>query len=107
MRLLNYMFNMLPLIWLAQKNSTPESTPKAKTIRKAFSRKRCLWRKHQQNLQNPYILNKYKEAEVKCRQLVHEYEAVTERRTINSSNAGSFYRHINKRMMLYQLFVLV
>jgi len=52
-----------------------------KTIRKAFSRKRCLWRKHRQNLQNPHILNKYKEAEAKCRQLVHEYEAV--------QNAGS------------------
>jgi len=69
-----------------------------KTIRKAFSRKRCLWRKHRQNLQNPHILNKYKEAEAKCRQLVHEYEAVTERRISNNSNVGSFYRHINKRM---------
>jgi len=43
-------------------------------------------------------MNKYKEAEAKCRQLVHEYEAVTERRISNSSNVGSFYRHINKRM---------
>jgi len=39
-------------------------------------------------LQNPHILNKYKEAEAKCRQLVHEYEAVAESKIINSNNVA-------------------
>ena len=61
-------------------------------IRKAISRKRCLWRKHRQDPTNTVVSEAYRAAHRECRKLMNDYEVKAEEKVINANNLGSFYR---------------
>jgi len=69
-----------------------------KNCRKAFTGKRCLWRKHRLDSANIPLLQKYKEAERHCHQLLRELEMKKEKRVVDNNNFGTFYKHINNRL---------
>jgi len=79
---------------------TPSKVKKKypKTARKALARKRCLWRKLRAEPDNASLLQKYKESESHCHQILHDLELTKERQVISSNNLGHFYKHVNNRL---------
>ena len=92
--------NFVPAITVYNKESCriQNKTTYPKNVHNAMSRKDCLWKHHRQNPLDTNILLAYKAVEVKCRDLITEFEVRKEREIINSKNNGSFYRHVNKRV---------
>jgi len=70
------------------------------SIRRAFVRKRCLWRRHRDNPDDCDLAASYKRAELKCHLLVRNYEIKKERDIINDNNIGGFYKFVNKKISL-------
>lgn len=69
-----------------------------KKARKFLARKKCLWRKHQAEPNNVYLLQRYKSAAKQCSQILREIDIVKESRVIESNNLGAFYKHVNNRL---------
>ena len=69
-----------------------------KTARKALARKRCLWRKLRAEPDNASLLQKYKESENHCHQILRDLELAKERRVVSSNNLGNFYKYVNNRL---------
>ena len=78
--------------------------PKRKTkyypnsIKRAFARKLCLWRKHRADKHNNSIFQAYKLSELRCKQLVRKYEIKKEMHVISEDNVGTFYKFVNKKL---------
>jgi hypothetical protein len=77
-------------------NSSKRHYPKV--IRQAIARKRCLWRRHRQNLTDIAAYEIYRAAHKECHKLITDYEIKAEERIINSNNTGAFYRFVNSRL---------
>ena len=67
-------------------------------LRRAIARKKCLWRKRRDHPGATAALMNYHKAELKCNQLLREYEIKREEKIIESGNAGSFYRFVNGKL---------
>ena len=67
-------------------------------IRKAVSRKKCLWRLHRKNPDDADLCCRYKVAHDECRILVREYTLTKEKEVIDADNLGKFYRFVNNKM---------
>ena len=61
-------------------------------IRRAISRKSCLWRKLKANPGDTKIESSYRNAETRCRSLMRNFELKRESEVILSNNIGSFYK---------------
>jgi hypothetical protein len=59
-------------------------------VRRAISRKSCLWRKFKANPENAKIEAAYRNAENRCRLLVRNFEFKLESEVIQNENVGSF-----------------
>ena len=59
-------------------------------IRKAVSRKKCLWRLHRKNPDNTELHCRYIVAHDECRRLVREYTLTKEKKVIDADNLGNF-----------------
>jgi hypothetical protein len=68
------------------------------SIKHAFARKLCLWRRHRADRHNNNILQAYKLSEMRCKQLVQKYETKKERHVISDNNVGAFYKFVNKKL---------
>ena len=62
-----------------QSRRIQNKTTYPKSVRNAISMKHCLWKRHRQNTLDTKILLAYKEAEVKCRDLITGFEVRKER----------------------------
>lgn len=67
-------------------------------LRRAITRKKCLWRKHRESPDDETALSNYRKAEQKCRQLLRDYEIKREEKVIDSNNAGGFFRFVNGKL---------
>jgi len=67
-------------------------------IRKAVSRKKCLWQAHRKNPNDIELRCRYKVAHAECRKLVRELILTKEKEVIDAGNLGKFYRFVNNKM---------
>ena len=67
-------------------------------IRILFSRKRCLWRHMKQNPNDVDLSANYKRLVYECRKAIKDYECTQEAKIIESQNAGTFYKYVNKKL---------
>jgi hypothetical protein len=67
-------------------------------IRRAITRKLCLWRHHRAQPANYTITAAYRTASNRCKLLIRNYEIKRENKVIESNNAGSFYNFVNKKL---------
>jgi len=67
-------------------------------IRKAVSRKKCLWQAHRKNPNDTKLRCRYKVAHDECRKLVREHILTKEKEVIDAGNLGKFYRFVNNKM---------
>ena len=83
-------------------NNTSENHSKTRryprSIKRAITRKKCLWRRHRRNPTNLEIRRKYDEAHSECRRLIHEYEVRKECDVVSAENLGKFYRFVNNKL---------
>ena len=68
------------------------------SIKRALTRKKCLWRKHRNNPENSAARTNYKLAASKCKMLIRNYEIKKERKVIEANNTGDFYKFVNRRL---------
>jgi hypothetical protein len=68
-------------------------------IRRAIARKCCLWRHLKANPNDGKITTAYKQAENKCKQLIHSFELEKAHKVIDSDNIGTFYKFANKKIL--------
>ena len=69
-----------------------------RSIKRAISRKKCLWRQHRRNPADQDIARSYTVAHDECRRLIKEYEREKERDVIDADNVGKFYRFVNRKL---------
>jgi hypothetical protein len=67
-------------------------------VKRAIVRKRCLWRKHRVNPDDPVIHAAYRKADRMYRLEVRKFEIKREQRVIERDNAGSFFRFVNSKL---------
>jgi len=67
-------------------------------LRRAISRKCCLWRKKRDDPSNTNIAASYTAAERKCKKLLRNYEIKKEQQIIERNIAGSFYRFVDSKL---------
>lgn len=67
-------------------------------VRRAISRKRCLWRRYRRNRSDLGLAVAYRSAVQHCRQSIHKYEIKREQKVIDSNNAGCFFRFVNRKL---------
>ena len=70
-----------------------------RAVRRAFSRKRTLWRLHKSQPNNNNLKRRYRQAEVSCRRLLREHELESEKKILESGDTGMFYKHVNKKLL--------
>ena len=68
-------------------------------LRRAISRKRCLWRMKRESPDNTDLFAAYRDAEHKCRYLMQQYEMKREQNVIECNNAGTFFNFINNKLL--------
>ena len=68
------------------------------SIKKALSRKKCLWRKLRSNPDSDIARASYKLAAAKSRTLIRNYEIKKEQQVIRANNTGDFYKFVNRRL---------
>jgi len=67
-------------------------------LRRAISRKRCLWHLKRKSPGNTDVSAAYRDAEHKCRNLMQQYEMKREQKVIECNNAGTFYNFIKNKL---------
>ena len=67
-------------------------------LRRAISRKRCLWHKYRDNWGDARVAAACRSAEQHCRQLICKYEIKREQKVIDNNNAGCFFHFVNRKL---------
>ena len=67
-------------------------------IQALFARKRCLWRLTKRQPDNIAIVSSYRAAAIECRRVVRNFEIEKEKVIIESRNAGTFFKYVNRKL---------
>ena len=67
-------------------------------LRHAISKKRSLWGRKRRDPNNVLLNAAYRAVDLKCRNLLRDYETKREQKVIERNNAGCFYRFVNNKL---------
>jgi len=67
-------------------------------LKRAITRKKCLWRKHRSDPDDVDALLAYRKAATNCKQMLREYEIKREQKVIDGNSAGGFFRFVNGKL---------
>ena len=67
-------------------------------LKRAFSRKKILWRRCKLDPLNVELKGRYRSVQVMCQRLLHDHELQEEKKTLESGDTGRFYKYVNKKL---------
>ena len=67
-------------------------------LKRAFSRKKMLWRRCKLEPLNVEMKARYRLAHMTCQRLLHDYELQVEKKILESGDTGKFYKYVNRKL---------